>query len=77
MEEIRKILEQMLAYIGAEGTTLAILYHIIMVLAAFGIAWLAGYICKRIIVSLIMKITSKTNSDWDEKVFNRKVLNSL
>lgn len=77
MEEIRKILEHMLVYIGAEGTTLAVLYHIIMVLAAFGIAWLAGYICKRIIVSLIMKITSKTSSDWDEKVFNREVLNSL
>lgn len=77
MEQIRLSLQQLLFSAGLEGNSVSILSHIIPVMAAFLLAWVTGWLCIRLLVPLILKLTDRTEAQWDDKVFNTTVLNSL
>lgn len=77
MEQIRLSLQQLLFSAGLEGNSVSILSHIILVMAAFLLAWVTGWLCIRLLVPLILKLTDRTEAQWDDKVFNTTVLNSL
>lgn len=74
MEIIITFIENLLLSLGLEGPTVAIVRYILMIIIAFLLAGLSGYICRKFIVPLIIKLTSKTNIEWDDILFDRTVL---
>lgn len=74
MEIIITFIESLLLSLGLEGTTVAIVRYVLMIVVAFLLAGLSGYICRKFIVPLIIKLTSKTNIEWDDILFDRTVL---
>lgn len=74
MEIIITFIENLLLSLGLEGTTVAIVRYVLMIVVAFLLAGLSGYICRKFIVPLIIKLTSKTNIEWDTVLFDRTVL---
>ncbi len=74
MEIIITFIENLLLSLGLEGTTVAIVRYVLMIVVAFLLAGLSGYICRKFIVPLIIKFTSKTSTEWDTVLFDRTVL---
>lgn len=74
MQTIKSFVDGLLELTGLAGTPLAIVRYVIMVLVVFLLAWLAGFFCRKVIVPLIQKLTSKTEIKWDEVLFNKRVL---
>lgn len=74
MEIIITFIENLLLSLGLEGTIVAIVRYVLMIVVAFLLAGLSGYICRKFIVPLIIKLTSKTNIEWDDILFDRTVL---
>lgn len=74
MEIVITFIENLLLSLGLEGTTVAIVRYVLMIVIAFLLAGLSGYICRKFIVPLIIKLTSKTNIEWDDILFDRTVL---
>ena len=74
MEIIITFIENFLLSLGLEGTTVAIVRYVLMIVIAFLLAGLSGYICRKFIVPLIIKFTSKTSTEWDTVLFDRTVL---
>lgn len=74
MEIIITFIENLLLSLGLEGTTVAIVRYVLMIAIAFLLAGLSGYIFRKFIVPLIIKLTSKTNIEWDDILFDRTVL---
>ena len=74
METIEKYIEQLISLTGINGDTIPVMRHILLVLAAFLLAFLAGYVCRKLLVPLILKLTAKTDTKWDDVLFNKQVL---
>lgn len=76
MEQIKIYLEQMISLTGLSGDSVAVVRYGILVVSAFVLAWLAGWLCRMFLVPLLLKITSKTEIAWDDVIFNERVLKS-
>ena len=76
MEEIRKIVEEMIGWAGITGDAVPVLRHILLTLTAILLAVLSDLLCRKILVPLISKITEKTEVTWDDILLNKKVLTS-
>lgn len=74
MESIKIYVEDLLSMTGLTGTIIPVLRHVSMVLMAVLLAWLSDWLCRRLFVPLVLKLTAKTEFDWDDKLFNRSVL---
>ena len=66
----------MISLTGLTGDYVSVVRYAILVVAAFLLAWLAGWLCRRFIVPVLLKITSKTDAKWDDVLFSEKVLTS-
>lgn len=76
MEKATIYIEEILSGWGAGGEWSVIMSYLILIALAFGLAFIAGLVSRRVIVPIIMKITSKTKNTWDELFLNRRVLDS-
>lgn len=76
MEKATIYIEEILSGWGAGGKWSVIMSHLILIALAFGLAFIVGLVSRRVIVPIIMKITSKTKNTWDELFLNRRVLDS-
>lgn len=76
MEKATIYIEEILSGRGAGGEWSVIMSHLILIALAFGLAFIVGLVSRRVIVPIIMKITSKTKNTWDELFLNRRVLDS-
>jgi len=74
MEEIKEYLERMINVMGLSGDYVPAVRYAILVVLAFVLAWLAGWLCRTFVVPVLLKITSKTDAKWDDVIFNRRVL---
>ena len=74
MESIKIFLERLISLTGLTGDYVHIVRYGILVVLAFLLAWLAGHLCRTLVVPLIQKITSKTEAKWDDTIFSSKVL---
>ncbi|MBQ9648889.1 MAG: mechanosensitive ion channel [Prevotella sp.] len=74
MEKTKIFLERVIEMTGVSGDSVAVVRYVILVIAAFLLAWLAGWLCKRFLVPLVLKVTSKTEAKWDDVVLGRPVL---
>lgn len=76
MEKATIYIEEILSGWGAGGEWSVIMSHLILIALAFSLAFIVGLVSRRVIVPIIMKITSKTKNTWDELFLNRRVLDS-
>lgn len=74
METIKTSLEQMISLTGLTGDYVPMVRYAILVIVAFLLAWLAGWLCRRLFVPLLTKVTRKTDVKWDDVIFSEKVL---
>ena len=59
---------------GVTGDSIPVIRHISLVLVAILLSALAGLICKKVLVPVILKLTAKTEAKWDDVLFNEQVL---
>lgn len=76
MEEIQLWVEQLVWDCGITGDAVSIVTHTILVILAVLLAGLSGWICKKAIVPVVLKVTKKTEAKWDDALFNEHVLNT-
>ena len=74
MEQIQIIVERMIEACGIMGDAVGLITHGALILIVFLLAAGAGLLCRRLIVPLLTKLTSKTEARWDDIVFNERVL---
>ena len=76
MEQIKVFLERLIGLTGLSSDYVPMVRYAILVVAAFLLAWLTGWFFQRYVVPVVLKITDKTEAEWDNVIFSRKVLNS-
>lgn len=74
LESIRVATEKLLMLFGVNGVGIPILRHAILLLVSILLAWLSGFICLKVLVPLVGKITRRTPGKWDDILLNRQVL---
>ncbi len=76
MEQIRTFVNDMIAWAGITGDIVPVISHVLLTVTAILMAVLSDFLCRKMLVPLIMKITEKTEVTWDDVLLNRKVLTS-
>ena len=76
MEEIQIWIEQLVEACGVTGDTVNFVTHTILVLLAFALAFLAGWLCSKLLIPIVLRLTKKTETKWDDVMFNERVLKS-
>lgn len=74
METIKIYLEKMICLSGLSGEYVSLVRYAILVVMAFLLAWFAGWLCRKLLVPLLLKVTHKTEALWDDVIFNEQVL---
>ena len=74
MEKIQILVEQLITACGITGDAISIVTHIVLVVIATLLAVLAGLICRRLVVPVLQKLTTKTEAKWDDVLFSERVL---
>lgn len=69
-------LTYVLQQIGVEAGAIGIVQRIVLVLGIAIIAFMADFLCRRLLVPGIKKLTEKTQVTWDDYLFNDAVLNN-
>lgn len=73
---MRIFVNGMIAWTGVTGEAVTMLSHALLTVTAILLAILSDFLCRKILVPLILKITEKTEVTWDDVLLNRKVLTS-
>ena len=76
MEEIQIWIEQLVEACGVTGNTINWVTHTILVVIAFALAFLSGWLCRKLLIPVVLKLTKKTEARWDDIMFNERVLKS-
>ena len=76
MEKIQLWVEQLVAACGITSDAVSIVTHIVLVVLAILLAGLSGWICRKVFVPVLLKLTAKTEAKWDDALFNERVLKS-
>ena len=74
MEKIQRLVNQVLEACGLEGDMMAYANHVVLVILAVLLAAVAGVLCRRLLVPIVLRLTKKTGAKWDDVIFNREVL---
>ena len=67
-------MEQLITACGITGDAISIVTHIVLVAIAILLAVLAGLICRKLVVPVLLKLTAKTDAKWDDVLFSERVL---
>ena len=76
METIKLYVGQILSAIGLSGNAMAVVSHLVLVCVSILLAALAGWLCRKFLVPLVQKLTRRTDTQWDDVIFNERVLRS-
>jgi miniconductance mechanosensitive channel len=74
MEKIQILVERLVEACGITGEAVNFVTHTVLVILAILLAAVAGWICRKMLVPVMLKLTSKTDAKWDDVIFNEKVL---
>ena len=66
MEDIQIWIEQLVEACGVTGDNVNFLTHTILVVVAFALAFLAGWLCSKLLIPVVLKVTKKTEASWDD-----------
>jgi len=76
MEQITTFVENLLTDWGVSADAIPVICHVVLVIVAILLAVLAGWICKKVFIPIVGKVTRRTEAKWDDVLFSPKVLNS-
>ena len=76
METIQIWIEQLVMACGVTGDTVNWVTHTILVVIAFALAFLSGWLCRKFLIPVVLKLTKKTEARWDDVMFSERVLKS-
>ena len=76
METIQIWIEQLVEACGVTGDTVNWVTHTILVVIAFALAFLSGWLCRKFLIPVVLKLTKKTEARWDDIMFSERVLKS-
>lgn len=74
MEEIKVFTEYLVGLAGITGPASNVVTHILLIVVVAFLSWLSGYLCRRVLMPVVLKLTARTEIEWDDKVFNSTVL---
>ena len=74
LDTVRDMVEQLISLTGMQGNAVHIVRHVLMVLIAVFLAWLAELLCRRVLLPAVLRITAHTDAKWDDVLFGREVL---
>ena len=74
MEEVNIYLERLIGMMGANGDYVPTVRYGLLVILAFALAWLVGWVCRRFLIPILLKITRRTDVKWDDVLFSERVL---
>lgn len=77
MKGIETGLNDLLVSVGLEESTAGVMDKLIIFCALVVLAFLAQKLCKRLIVPAVQKLVRATKADWDDVVFDKKVIGGL
>ena len=70
-------IDSIFSYMGIDTAARPYLQWIVALTILLIIMYLSKIICRKILIPIVKKITRKTQSTWDDSLFNDKVLNNL
>ncbi len=76
MKQISTFVNEIIVWMGVPSNVQPMVSHALLTITAILLAVLSDFLCRKIIVPLIIKITEKTEVTWDDIIFNKRVLNS-
>jgi miniconductance mechanosensitive channel len=76
MERIKNLVEHIIVLCGLTGESVAIVRHVLLVLATVLLAASAGWFCKKVIVPMVIKLTARSKTQWDSLLLGEPVLRS-
>ncbi len=76
MKQITTFVNEIIVWMGIPSNVQPMVSHALLTITAILLAVLSDFLCRKIIVPLIIKITEKTEVTWDDIIFNERVLNS-
>lgn len=74
MDAIKELIENIIRACGVSGGAVPVVRHVALAVVAVLLAWLAEALCRRLLVPLVRRITSRTAVTWDDVLFSDKVL---
>ena len=74
IEDIRIWTEQAALSMGATETSSVYLTDAMLVIFTLLLSWLSVVVCHRLVVPITVKITSKTDVEWDDVLLNERTL---
>jgi miniconductance mechanosensitive channel len=77
MNSLREHLTQWLSLVGFEQDGITIIQQAAIIALIVILAWIADFVCRRIVVPSIKRIVNKTQTTWDDHLLNERVLNDM
>ena len=76
MKTIEIYVEKLLTALGVGSDVTPVICHVVLVVVAILLAALSGWLCKKVFIPLINKLTARTEAKWDDVLFSERVLRS-
>ena len=77
METINDTITMWLQQLGVQPESMGTVHRIIAVVGILLLAYVAHWLCRKVVVTTVKKLTSKTQNKWDDYLFNDRVLNDF
>ena len=77
MEIINYTINEWLQELGVQIEYLGIVHRIVAVVGILLLAYAAHWLCRKVVVTTVKKLTAKTQNKWDDYLFNDRVLSGF
>lgn len=74
MEEIRVFIEDIISSFGLTGNAVLIVRHGVLIIIAILLSWLSDFLCRRLIIPVVDRITRRTSTKWDDVLLGKRVI---
>lgn len=74
MTSIVTYVDEFISLCGITGDAVSVVRHIMLVIVAVALSALAGILCRRILVPLVLRVTARTSNQWDDVLLSERVL---
>lgn len=77
MEMIENGISSWLQQLGIAGDYIILIEKVAVIFAIFAVAFILDRICRKLLIPAVRKVTSKTDSVWDDHLLSDEVLNCI
>ena len=77
METINDTITMWLQQLGVQPESVGTVHRIVAVAGILLLAYVAHWLCRKVVVTTVKKLTSTTQNKWDDYLFNDRVLNDF